>query len=136
MYGTSLESPTESKLIQYIILVLGFLLTVTSPVEILLAGFIINLRIYLELFFGPFLFLWSLGKIRERIQVESAVKFLSAIWGGLFFAVGLLGVINSVLRITLLGIHNNVITYLLLVYGHKSICKKFLYLKMVHLFRI
>ncbi len=117
MSGTSIESPSENRFFQYIIIIIGLFLTILTPAEILSTGFTLNLRIFFEVFFGPFLLLWALNKIQNEIQVEKPVKLLSAFWGMLFFTIGMLGVIDSVFRLGLLGIYDNVLTYFLLVYG-------------------
>jgi len=137
MSSNTLASPLESAIVRYFVLFVGCILTLSIPFDLISSNVTViwsqvllgdmnfpypviknfNLRLIFELFFGPYLALWSIQKIKPEINTKILTKLLTVIWSVLFLILGSIGVFSSVLGISLFGVSNNLLTYFALVYG-------------------
>ena len=137
MSSNTLASPSESSIVRYFVLFLGCIFTLAIPIDLITSGVTVtwsqvllgdinfpypiiqnfNLRIIIEVFLGPYITLWSIQKIKPDYDTSILIRLLSVFWGVIFVIFGSLGVLSSVLGISLFGVSNNLITYIAFVYG-------------------
>ncbi len=137
MSTSSFKSPLQSKPVIRFFFLLGTGLILVLPLELLTSGIVIvwsemllngtvipypdiqnfSSRIFIELFLGPLVLLWSIPKLNTRYQTSFLIKLLALLWSFVFFIFGCLGVFSSVLDMPLFGVSSNIITYFCLVYG-------------------
>ena len=119
------ESPLELPLVHYLAFLLGMFLTIFSVFDFIGLHFIPNFRLILEVFFGPFLFIWALIKLDiKKTYVKSILQILGTFWGIIAILFGILGIISNITQMlardvtnTFLGINGNILTIFRLIFG-------------------